>query len=197
MKADLEDKIIAISVIGNKENRRALLSVIRTTLQTINCSFAKLQVTEFIPYENILISYQDLLKLEGMGEIEYLVPSLQKKLNIKTLLNGIDIRESQVSKILAIEKEKLEQESEIEHDIENYVYTGLIIFVVFSVIVLGIILGTQVGLKAVEIFSYFIAIVTTLGYGLLVILKIVAKQKAFSKKQKQLPKHDSSHFEQV
>uniref|UniRef100_UPI0033652F6B hypothetical protein n=1 Tax=Candidatus Albibeggiatoa sp. nov. BB20 TaxID=3162723 RepID=UPI0033652F6B len=142
VKADLEDKIIAISVIGNKENRRALLSVIRTTLQTINCSFAKLQVTEFIPYENILISYQDLLKLEGMGEIEYLVPSLQKKLNIKTLLNGIDIRESQVSKILAIEKEKLEQESEIEHDIENYVYTGLIIFVVFSVIVLGIILGT-------------------------------------------------------
>ncbi len=88
VKADIEDRFIYIYVTG--EQKRELLQTIRVTFEKIRSTIAKLVVKEQVPYENVLIPYQHLVAAEEMGEEQYTVYELRKRVNVKKLLNGIE-----------------------------------------------------------------------------------------------------------
>ncbi|WP_353573127.1 COR domain-containing protein, partial [Candidatus Albibeggiatoa sp. nov. BB20] len=87
--ANLENKEITISVIGQENGRRGLLTTIRNTFNAIHNTFKILEVTEQVPYEGILIPYQNLLNLEKAGFETHFEPSLSKEINVTQLLSGI------------------------------------------------------------------------------------------------------------
>jgi internalin A len=92
VKADLVDRRIFISVIGNEHSRRAFLAVIRSALDEINGNFT-IKIDRKIPvpsHPEVLISYNDLLAYEEMNELEIVVPELKKKVSVRDLLDGIE-----------------------------------------------------------------------------------------------------------
>lgn len=95
VKADVQDKRVAITIIGPLAGRRSLLSVIRVDLDHIHRSIAKLQAIEQVPvpkHPGLVIPYKKLLTLEANG-IKEIVEVHEGKivtLNVAELLNGID-----------------------------------------------------------------------------------------------------------
>jgi internalin A len=92
VKADLVDKKIMISVIGNPSTRRLLLAVIRATLVDLNGAY-KIKVGQFTPLParpEILVSYEALLAHEQMGAASMVVPELRDYVSVKMLLDGIE-----------------------------------------------------------------------------------------------------------
>jgi small GTP-binding protein len=92
IKSDLIDRKIFISVIGKEQTRRAFLAVIRSAFDEINSSF-KMEVRQMIPVPGsaeVLVSYQDLLAYEEMGEPEIVIPELRKKFSVRELLDGVE-----------------------------------------------------------------------------------------------------------
>lgn len=92
IKADSLDRKIFISIIGKEKTRRAFLAVIRSAFDEINSNFT-IDIKQFIPVMNdpkVLVSYQDLLAYEEMGEAEIVIPQLRKKLSVRELLEGIE-----------------------------------------------------------------------------------------------------------
>ncbi len=95
VKADLEDRVVSISVIGNPAGRRRLLSVIRSDFECIHHSIAHLKVEEKIPvpgHPEVEIEYETLRVLEEAGETEHkiVVDSKLLRLNVEELLNGVE-----------------------------------------------------------------------------------------------------------
>lgn len=92
VKADIEDRKIYIWVSGNENTRRDFLSAIRTEFDAIHRTIAKIEVREKVPipdHPNIVVDYEHLLKLERMGERNVIPEGLEKRLNVRELLNGV------------------------------------------------------------------------------------------------------------
>jgi len=92
IKADLVDRKIFISIIGNKQARRAFLAVIRSAFDEINGSF-KIKIEQKIPvpkFPQVLVSYNELLVHEEMGEQEIVIPELRTKVSVRELLDGVE-----------------------------------------------------------------------------------------------------------
>jgi len=90
VKADLEDKKLRIWISGNDKGKRSLLAIIRRELKSIHDSISKIQVTEQVPYEDIVIPYADLLKAEKRGRKTYYIPAIDEDVDVIKLLDGID-----------------------------------------------------------------------------------------------------------
>ncbi|MBK8193656.1 MAG: GTP-binding protein [Lewinellaceae bacterium] len=91
--ADPSDRKIFIEVAGPE--KRQMLSIIRREFEMIHKSISKLNVSRMISVDETgrhLCSYDDLLIYEKAGEQEVFIPSLRKKVSIKSLLEGVEIR---------------------------------------------------------------------------------------------------------
>ncbi|MGE0679746.1 MAG: COR domain-containing protein [Candidatus Binatia bacterium] len=95
VKADSEDRVVSISVIGNPPGRRRLLSVIRSDFERIHHSISRLKVEEKIPIpgqSGVVVDYETLQVLENEKETELkiIVNGKLLKLNVSDLLNGVE-----------------------------------------------------------------------------------------------------------
>ncbi len=100
IKADLVDRKIFISVIGRKQTRRAFLAIILSAFDVINSNY-KIEIEQKIPvpgFSDVLVSYQDLLDLEEMGEPEIIIPKLKKKFSVRELLDGVEDLSSRIQR---------------------------------------------------------------------------------------------------
>lgn len=94
IRADAVTRQITIQVKGLKYARRDLLSIIRSHFDTIHQTIPGLQVAKKIPlpgYPEISVDYEYLLDLEAMGERSFVPPGLRQRMDVKLLLNGIDL----------------------------------------------------------------------------------------------------------
>jgi internalin A len=98
IKADLEDKKISIFINGNEPTRRVFLGIIREHLNHIHKTIAKITPSEKIPYKQILIDYNYLLKLERLGRTTYIPEGeeLEEEINIVQILNGISPQKERI-----------------------------------------------------------------------------------------------------
>jgi len=90
VKSDTEDGKIFIWVIGKSITRRDFLTVIREQFEYLHKSIPKINAIKQVPYKGIVIPYQDLLKAEKMGEKVFLIYSLEERVPISQLLDGIE-----------------------------------------------------------------------------------------------------------
>jgi len=98
VKADLVDRKIFVSVNGKEQTRRAFLAVIRSAFDEINSNF-RIEIGQMIPlpgYADVLVSYEDLLAHEDMGEPEIIVPKLRRRFPVGELLDGVEERSARV-----------------------------------------------------------------------------------------------------
>ena len=90
VKADKEEKKIFIWVSGVQATRRQLLGIIRSRFEDIHNTITGIEAVEKIPlpgHPNIVLDYKYLLGLEAIGEVNYVVPELLTKVNVKQLQN--------------------------------------------------------------------------------------------------------------
>jgi len=101
IKNDPYEKTIAISVSGKR--KRDLLFIIREIIKNVNLSYDKIKVKEIIPIgtkESVsYISYEDLLVHKEFGEESILDVKTRKIFNIKKLLEGIEPKKEEKSKL--------------------------------------------------------------------------------------------------
>jgi len=93
VKADIEEKTISIHINGSQNTRHELLAVIRSRLKEIHGTISKLEADEKVPIpgkKDVIVDYKHLLKLERMGEINYIPEGYEGKVNVKDLLNGVE-----------------------------------------------------------------------------------------------------------
>jgi internalin A len=94
IKADPEDKKIFITISGRQETRRSFLGILRNDFKKIHKSLPNLEITEWVPVpghpEHPPLDYQELLGLERMHVVEYPIGKLNKKINIRQLLDGYE-----------------------------------------------------------------------------------------------------------
>lgn len=89
--ADLKDKKINIEISGKRV--REHFAVIRKTFDSLNSTFEKLNVTEWIPLpdkSSFAVEYEELIGLEELGKEFIEIGKLKKRYNVKELLNGIE-----------------------------------------------------------------------------------------------------------
>jgi internalin A len=102
VEADPQDKCVSISVKGPMASRRRLLAVIRSDFERIHSSF-KFKPKELVPvpgHPNIALPYQDLTVMEKdrLTEFPQVIDGKVVKLNIRDLLNGVDLEGSRQAK---------------------------------------------------------------------------------------------------
>lgn len=96
VKADIEDKKIAIAIDGLEHTRRDALSAIRYQLDEIHGSIKGLNPQKMVPIPNAPnaepLEYETLLMLEREGQTEYLVRDGNRlvKVNVREILSGIE-----------------------------------------------------------------------------------------------------------
>ena len=90
LKADYEDKTVFIWVMGYAKGRRAFLKAIRQQFEHIHSTISKLVVKQKIPYKNVALDYENLLKYEKRGDLFPYIPELDEEVDIVQLLDGID-----------------------------------------------------------------------------------------------------------
>jgi len=98
VKADLTDAKIFIRIDGNLSTRRAFLSVIRNTFDSIHNSISALEVDERIPLpynSEVSVSYTHLIRLEKRGKNDYSPEGSDRDYNIRELLDSVEDRRSQ------------------------------------------------------------------------------------------------------
>ncbi len=98
VQADRKDKRVYLWVRGPERTRRVLLSIIRYHFDTIHQTIPGIQVEEKVAlpdHPDIVVDYQYLLDLEAMGERSFVPPGLRQRVNVKRLLEGVDLREAQ------------------------------------------------------------------------------------------------------
>jgi internalin A len=102
VKADQREKIINIFVDGTQ--KRDYFAAILHTFREINGSFEQIEVDECVPLPDkpkIAVNYLHLLRLERMGQAEFLPEKAEKSYIVEDLLDGI--------------KPKNEWKKELEH----------------------------------------------------------------------------------
>jgi small GTP-binding protein len=90
VKADLREEIINIFVEGTQ--KRDYFAAILHTFREINDSFEQIEVDECVPLPDktkIAVNYLHLLRLERMGQAEFLPEKAERNYNVKELLEGI------------------------------------------------------------------------------------------------------------
>lgn len=103
---DRANSILNISIKG--ENRKKeLLGNIRFHIDDIHASFKALNINQKIPYEGVLIDYEELIICQEEEVEDYFVPKLRKKVKVKDLLEGVDITKSQNVNMATLEKKKI------------------------------------------------------------------------------------------
>ncbi len=95
VKADRQDRRVTISINGPREGRRRLLAIIRSDFERIHSSF-KSKPKEKVPipdHPQLSLSYSDLLVMEkqGLTEIPMVIDDKVIQINVKELLNGVDL----------------------------------------------------------------------------------------------------------
>ena len=92
VKADREDKKIFISVSGEQTTRRQLLSIIRSHFKHIHGTITGIEVEEMVPVPRspIPVRYKHLLTLERNDVQTFIPDGLEKPVNVKELLNGVE-----------------------------------------------------------------------------------------------------------
>ncbi|MEL6763156.1 MAG: COR domain-containing protein [Cyanobacteria bacterium J06607_6] len=98
VKGDRAEKCVTISVDGPVNSRRRLLAIIRYDFERIHSNF-KFEPQELVPvpaHPQVMLSYQDLLVMEesGLQEMPQVINGKVEKLNVRDLLNGVDIEGS-------------------------------------------------------------------------------------------------------
>jgi small GTP-binding protein len=91
--ADFEEKTINIFVTGLLNTRRDALAAIRYELDSINETFANLQVSERVPipnHPNFSVDYQTLLACEREGIREIIPDGMTTPIDVQLLMNGIE-----------------------------------------------------------------------------------------------------------
>ncbi len=99
VKADLTDGKVFIRIDGNPNTRRAFLSAIRNTFDSIHDSISALEVDEQVPLPDNpkeTVSYEHLLSLEKRGKTDY--SDSDRDYNIRELLDGIEDRRDRKQK---------------------------------------------------------------------------------------------------
>ena len=94
VRADREDRKILVWVKGPERTRRVLLSLIRFHFDVIHGSISGIEVQEKVPlpdHPEILVDYQYLMDLEAMGERSFVPPGLRKRIEVRSLLEGLDL----------------------------------------------------------------------------------------------------------
>ncbi len=94
VQADREEKQVSIWVRGPERTRRALLSIIRFHFEVIHRSISGIQVEQKVPlpdHPEIVVDYQYLLDLEEMGERTFVPPGLRQRVEVRALLDGVDL----------------------------------------------------------------------------------------------------------
>lgn len=102
---DAEEKRIYVFVSG--EQKKNYLTIIRHAFNGIHSSFEKLEISELVPLpdaEQITIDYDELVGLEKMNEVYLPIGKLQKRFNVKKLLDGIEAKENRMENFPNIEK---------------------------------------------------------------------------------------------
>jgi hypothetical protein len=102
VKADQREKIINIFVDGAR--KRDYFAALLYTFREINGSFEQIEVDECVPLPDkpkIAVNYLHLLRLERMGQAEFLPEKAERNYNVKELLEGI--------------KPEKERQKELEH----------------------------------------------------------------------------------
>ncbi len=94
IEADREERRVDVRVLGPEHTRRALLSIIRFHFDAIHSSLSGIQVERRVPmpgYPDIVVDYQYLLDLEAMGERSLVPPGLRRRVEVRALLDGVDL----------------------------------------------------------------------------------------------------------
>ena len=101
VKADTEDRRIYISVQNG--NPRLALSAIRNQLKSIHETISGLEASEKVPIpghpEIPPLDYEHLVTLENLGEETYIPEGLGERINVRDLLNGLQVNAPQNSDI--------------------------------------------------------------------------------------------------
>ncbi len=98
VQADREDKRVSILVRGPERTRRTLLAIIRSHFDTIHSTISGIHVEEKVPlpeHPEIVVDYQYLLDLEAMGEKSFVPPGLRERVDVRALLDGVDLSKPQ------------------------------------------------------------------------------------------------------
>jgi internalin A len=96
VRGDVQERKVSISVAGPAPGRRNLLAIIRADMEHIHADIAKLQPKAMVPvpdHPSVLIEYDKLLKFEekGVAQIQEVVGEDILTLDVRTLLNGVDV----------------------------------------------------------------------------------------------------------
>jgi internalin A len=96
VKADVQDKRVFVNVKGPAESRRRLLGLIRSDFEQIHRGIRNLNPLEMVPLPEqpgVAVPYEELTVMEQQG-VEWLpkvVDGVVKQLDVRMLLNGVDI----------------------------------------------------------------------------------------------------------
>jgi internalin A len=192
VKVDPEDKKLRIWVSGNDRGKRGLLAIIRCELEYIHKSISKIQVTEQVPYRDIMIPYADLLQLEKKGRKTHYIPAIDEEVDVIKLLDGIDNRELDDYKMekagelqmLYINRVHEVAQEGIVKEIRVQKYTTLIMMTYFVSVALafGGFFWFQYGWAEIkQPLTYFIVVAGVLGFSLLPILERTLRVASVSK----------------
>jgi internalin A len=96
VKADVQDKRVFVNVKGPAESRRRLLGLIRSDFEQIHRGIRNLNPLEMVPLPEqpgVLVSYEELTVMERQGVESFpkVVDGLVTQLDVRRLLNGVDI----------------------------------------------------------------------------------------------------------
>ena len=92
--ADREDNRISVRVKGTEAARPALLSIIRSHFDAIHHTIPGIQAEERVPLPGrpeIVVDHAYLRDLAAMGERSFVPPGLRQRVEVKPLLEGIDL----------------------------------------------------------------------------------------------------------
>ncbi len=115
VKADQVEKTINIYVNGTQ--KRDYFAAILHTFREINDSFEQIEAKECVPLPDnpaISVGYLHLVRLEKMGQIEFLPDGAEKNYNAKELLEGIKPEKERQK-----EAEQLLREGKIEINVQQ------------------------------------------------------------------------------
>ena len=88
-------KVINMVLAGPPHGQKEFLSLLRAEIRRIHeKSFKGINVKEMVPIPeqpDTAVSYQHLLRLEAMGEREYIVEGVEKPVSVQRLLNGVEL----------------------------------------------------------------------------------------------------------
>ncbi len=115
VKADQEKKTINIYVNGTQ--KRDYFAAILHSFREINDSFEQIEAKECVPLPDnpaISVGYLHLVRLEKMGQIEFLPDGAEKNYNAKELLEGIKPEKERQKEV-----EQLLREGKIEINVQQ------------------------------------------------------------------------------